>query len=84
MSGGRGDGRAWPVPGSADDTIEVGDREGMELCSAGLAVPVPTEEVRTETRPAPETRAEARHAPAHPAAAARHPASAPAAKVPEP
>lgn len=51
LSGGRGDGRPWPMPGVGDDTIDVGDREGMELCAAGLAVPVTDDEDEPETRP---------------------------------
>ena len=51
ISGGRADGTAWPA---ADETLEVDDREGAELCAAGLAEPV-AEERKVETRPARDT-----------------------------
>lgn len=51
LSGGRGDGTQWPPAGG---TLDVGDREGMELCTAGLAVPVTDDEDGPETRPAAE------------------------------
>lgn len=53
ISGGRGDGRDWPPAGVPFD---VGDQEGIELCSSGLAVPLPSEdpvEVRNEPPPPP-------------------------------
>jgi hypothetical protein len=48
LSGGRGDGTQWPPAGG---TLDVGDREGMELCTARLAIPVTGDE-DPETRPA--------------------------------
>ena len=51
ISGGRADGSDWPPPGGV---MEVEDREGAELCAAGIAEPV-AEERKAETRPAPET-----------------------------
>lgn len=48
LSGGRGDGTQWPPAG---DVLDVGDREGMELCMARLAVPVTGDEDDPETRP---------------------------------
>ena len=53
ISGGRGDGTAWPPPGGI---LEVGDEEGRDLCAAGLAIPYVDPdagvEKRTEAKPA--------------------------------
>lgn len=51
ISGGRADGTEWPPAG---ETLEVGAREGAELCAAHLAEPVAEVEKPAETRPAPE------------------------------
>ena len=63
VSGGRADGSDWPPSGGV---LEVEDREGAELCAAGLAEPVAEErkaetpeqhlEKRTEKRAAPKSR----------------------------
>ena len=53
ISGGRADGSDWPPPGGV---VEVEDREGAELCAAGIAEPV-AEERKAEV---PEDRVEAR------------------------
>lgn len=45
ISGGRGDGTAWPPRGGE---IEVDDGEGADLCRAQLAVPV-AEQRKAET-----------------------------------
>lgn len=58
ISGGRADGTDWPPPGSV---LEVEDREGAELCAAGLAEPVAEVEEPAETPEQPlETRTETR------------------------
>lgn len=60
ISGGRGDGTAWPAPGGI---LEVDDREGAELCAAGLAEPVAEKEEPAETPEQPlEARTEERAA----------------------
>ena len=61
VSGGRGDGSDWPLPG---ETLDVEDREGAELCAAGIAEPVAEVEQPAETPEEPlETRTEERAAP---------------------
>ena len=70
ISGGRGDGSAWPDPGG---DLDVDDDEGAALCASGVAVPVPEEraEVPEEKLAATE---EARAAPAPKPAKAAKPA----------
>lgn len=48
ISGGRADGSPWPDGGQV---LETGQQEAMELCAAGLAVPVTDDEDEPETRP---------------------------------
>ena len=61
ISGGRADGTYWPAAG---ETLEVDDREGAELCAAGLAEPVAEKEKPAETPEQPlEARTEERTAP---------------------
>lgn len=83
MSGTRGDGTTWPPVGG---TLTVSDSEARQLCDTShgspIAVPVVTEERRTETGDAPvsaktETRDDKPEAPKAPA-----PQQAPAAAKP--
>ena len=61
ISGGRGDGTAWPGPG---EVLVVGDEEGRALCAAGLAIPEVDPEDGVEKRgvPAADTKPAARTA----------------------
>ena len=56
ISGGRGDGSAWP-PAGGELTVDVA--EGTALCRGGLAVPVPVPDP-VETADAPEVDVEKR------------------------
>lgn len=58
ISGGRGDGTAWPPAGGV---LEVDAEEGADLCRARLAVPVPEDDVEipeAAQKAIEETRAE--------------------------
>ena len=60
ISGGRGDGTAWPAPGGI---LVVDDEEGRALCAAGLAIPHVDPEDGVEKRAEPAKPA-AKQAPA--------------------
>ena len=61
ISGGRGDGTAWPAPG---EILVVSDEEGRALCAAGLAIPEvdPDEGVEKRGVPAADAKPAARAA----------------------
>ena len=60
MSGTR-NGEAWPLPGSE---VDLPDEEAANLCAAGLALPVRSDEddveTRSEAKPKPKAKAEKR------------------------
>ena len=69
ISGGRGDGTDWPLPGGV---LEVSDREGAELCAAGLAEPVADLAEKTEKAVPPAAEERATPGPAARPKAAKH------------
>ena len=46
-------GEPWPAVGQE---IDLPDEEGAQLCSQGMAIPVPTGDVETAVAPEPEKR----------------------------